>query len=227
MTGKTPLLRAAVLAVLIMLQAAVAAPAAAGSCHCFKDRSFDPAEPSSIDPYILATVQNSFFAAAFGIPKRSVVQAKMQGSHGDDLWIAYYAAEKSGESPGSLMASKGRDGSWHRTLRGLEKLRTPLAPDFAAALAGDGDPGALAAAAAGEALRQHLASTPQDIDDLVSAGASTAEMVAASVLGHWSGKKGAVLYRDVTMGRATWGGIAHSLGLKAEDLDKKIAELFR
>jgi hypothetical protein len=35
------------------------------TCHCFRDRSYDPAQPSMGDPYFLATTQNSFFAIVF------------------------------------------------------------------------------------------------------------------------------------------------------------------
>ena len=41
------------------------------TCHCFTDRSFNPAKPALADPYFLATTQNSFFAAIFNVDKKN------------------------------------------------------------------------------------------------------------------------------------------------------------
>ena len=71
-----------------------AAPATA--CHCYQDRSFDPARPAAADPYILATTRSSLLSAAFGVDKRSLVSAVMTGTAAEDLWVASWAGARTG-----------------------------------------------------------------------------------------------------------------------------------
>ena len=49
------------------------------TCHCFTDRSYDPARPALADPYFLAMTQNTLFALTFKIDKKTVVIKKQQG----------------------------------------------------------------------------------------------------------------------------------------------------
>jgi len=77
-------------------------------CHCFQNRSFDAANPEKVDPYLLATTQNSFLATVFGIYKREIVKAKMGGTSGDDLWIAYFVATKTDTDVKSLMSARSK-----------------------------------------------------------------------------------------------------------------------
>ncbi|MRR37336.1 hypothetical protein EG829_22315, partial [bacterium] len=65
------------------------------TCHCFTDRSYDPASPTLADPYFLATTQNSFFATAFNVEKKTIVMKKQKGDSTADLWVAYWIASRS------------------------------------------------------------------------------------------------------------------------------------
>lgn len=63
-------------------------------CHCFKDRSYNPANRFAADDYILATSFNSLLARAFDIPKRQIVMLKMQQNvEQNDLLIALKTAQ--------------------------------------------------------------------------------------------------------------------------------------
>lgn len=86
------------------------------TCHCFTDRSYNPAQPSLADQYFLATAQNSFFAITFSTEKRSIVMKKQQGTPSDDLWIAYWVASKTGTSPDILLQARNKSGSWKNTI---------------------------------------------------------------------------------------------------------------
>ena len=95
---------------LILPAPVLAAPTTA--CHCFKDRSFDPANPGKSDEYLLATTQNSFLAAVFNIDKKYVVKTKMSGGSGTDLWIAHFLAQKTGINAQELISDRRTAGSW-------------------------------------------------------------------------------------------------------------------
>ena len=82
----------------VLALTAVAGPAAANpaiNCHCFQDRSYDPRRPAALDPYLLATTQNSLLAVVFEVPKRQLVRSKMGGTPNDRIWIDLHLARGS------------------------------------------------------------------------------------------------------------------------------------
>lgn len=216
-------LAAALLALLFLGKESLAAAPVA--CHCFRDRTFDPDRPAKADPYILATSQNSFFAAVFGIPKKAVVQAKMKGVSGDDLWIAHYASSVLRLQPGSLMASRERAASWKEAFESREGALTALGTRFLGLLEDGGGSADLSAAAAGEVVAMHLGIPWSELDAMLAGRAAAAEIVTASLLSRWSGKPAAAILRDVKSGRTTWGSLMHELGIQPEGLEKKVRAL--
>ena len=203
---------------LLLLPAAVPAT----TCHCFRDRTYDPAEPSKVDPYVLSTVGNSFFARAFGIDKKAVVKARMSGVSGEDLWIAYYASPAEGKSPGTLMAVRRNAPSWASV---LTQPRGGGGPFPAAAAAGGADRD-LARLAAGSVLRSTLGAEEGELEALSAAGATLAETVASAVISRWDGRSPSELLRSVRGGRSTWGSLLHGQGIAPSEAEERIAELF-
>jgi len=215
---------AAVLLSFLLLAASrlLAAPV---SCHCFRDRTFDPSSPAKVDPYLLATTQNSFFAVAFGIPKKALVQAKMKGVSGDDLWVAYYAGSILRLPPGSLMASKEKTGSWKEVLASRGVSLDPLGEQFLALLDGGGKDAALAAAATGEVLSRTLRIPLDDMDPLLARQLPTGKIVIATLLERWSGASALTILDDVEAGRATWGSLLSGLSIQPDGLEERIGLL--
>ena len=97
---------------LVFLAAPAAQAVSTPSCHCFRDRSFDPERPSAADPYLLATTQNTLFSLVFEVPKKSVVQAKMTGTTGANLWVAYWVAARSGLRAEDLLEARRGSNGW-------------------------------------------------------------------------------------------------------------------
>ncbi|MDD2851074.1 MAG: hypothetical protein PHY09_04135 [Desulfuromonadaceae bacterium] len=108
----------------------LAAPAI--TCHCFTERTFDPAHPVAADPYFITSAQNSFFSALFATDIHTIVMKKQGGTFSDDLWIAYWIAAKDGVlTPGAtLKAKQGK--TWQAAVSSIiitnSKLKTRLAP---------------------------------------------------------------------------------------------------
>ncbi len=201
--------------------------AAAPACHCFTDRIFDPAQPAKADPYILATTQNSFFAAAFGIPKETVVRAKMGGAASEDLWIAYFAAARLGLRPGDLMASRSGGRTWRTALEDRRVSLSLLGERFADAVLTDRPPREMAALAAGEMLASLVGTGRADLDAAVAAGASVPELVAAALIARWSGRTALSVFQGAAAGKASWGAELQRLGISPEGLAEKIAFTLR
>src|SRR5512136_2337719 len=137
------------------LLAALAAAARAAptvDCHCFQDRTWDPAAPASADPYVLATTRSSLLSASFGVGKGNLVRTVMAGVPADDLWIAYWAGARAGRDPDTLLAAREKRGSWKRALAGAKGL----GPTFDAALASGAADAALSAVAVDDVLLGRL-----------------------------------------------------------------------
>src|SRR5512145_3059565 len=104
------------LALLALPGSALAAPTV--NCHCFRNRSFDPADPPAADPYILANARSSLLSAAFGVPKATLVRAVMTGTPPEDLWIAHWSAARTGREAAWLLGAIAETGSWRAALAG-------------------------------------------------------------------------------------------------------------
>src|SRR5512145_1781507 len=102
---RPPALLLAALALGALPAAAPAAPTV--TCHCFKNRSFDPADPPAADPYILAATRSSLLSAAFGVAKAGLVRAVMTGTAPEALWIAHWSSARTGREAGWLLDAHG------------------------------------------------------------------------------------------------------------------------
>ena len=199
-------------------------PAAAVSgvgCHCFRDRSFDAANPSAVDPYLLASTQNSLLSAVFGISKKDVVRAKMTGADGDQLWVSQYLAGRVGHSADELLKARSRDGSWSGA---LHTLGDELPPALRNVPQGDSS---LAAAVVDAVLILRLGSKPPTLQHLRAAGASNAEVIAAVYLGLRAGRDPKELLGLVRSGATSWGSVLDATGLSPDQIEEDLVGRLR
>jgi len=210
------------LAAAAVLPTAAAAESAA-SCHCFRDRTFDPARPAAADPYILATTRSSLLSAAFGVGKGSLVASVMGGTAAEDLWIAHWAGARTGRPAESLLGAMGEKGSWKATLAGA----TGLGAAFEGALRRGADRVELAAQAVDDVLASRLGANPDAIRALRSAGATSEETILASVLARRIEAPVLPLVLHVRAGRASWGGVLRDAGLAPAEIDGYVRSLVR
>lgn len=195
------------------------------SCHCFQDRSFDPQRPAAADPYLLATTQNSFFAAVFGLEKKEVVRAKMAGSSAVALWVSRFVAERGGISVATVERARGKQPDWKATLAALAVPLQCLGPGFAAAITRPGTSEALAGAAVDTTLTARLGADPAELERLRTAGASNAETILAVFLARESGRPASSLWTEVAVGRKTWGELLTTLGISGAAIEGEVRRL--
>jgi hypothetical protein len=209
----------------VTIAAAPAVPRAGPTveCHCFKDRTWDPGQPASADPYVLATTRSSLLSAAFGVGKKDLVQAVMGGTSADDLWIAYWAGARAGRDPSALLAGRQQLGSWQAALEGATGLG--LAFDGALAL-GSAD-GKLSAIAIDDVLLGRLHANAEDVALLRAAKATSEEVVLAAVLALRLRTPAMPVLSRVRSGKATWGSTLHDAGLAPHDMDAVVRGLVR
>jgi len=193
------------------------------TCHCFRDRSFNAANPDKVDAYLLATTQNSFLASVFGIHKKKIVSAKMSGTSGEDLWIAYFVANKARVDFDNLMASRKKNKSpWKAILPQQEIVAPRLGRKFNKALTADEPDTILSAVIVDQMLVERLGAKKEDIKRLRKQGASTKEVILAIIFSLQSGRPASEFYTTVKSGQITWGNHLNSLGLKAKEMESVV-----
>lgn len=206
---------AALFATALALAPAAARPESSTGCHCFQDRSFEPARPGAADPYILATSRSSLLSAAFGVPKKELVMAVMTGTAPEDLWIAWYAASRTRRPAPELLEARKAKGSWREALAGAGAI----APAFDAALARGGAATELAALAVDDVLVTRAKAPAASLRAYRAAGASTEEAVVATILSAKLGAPVLPLLVQVKAGRATWGSVLADAGIEPGQID--------
>ncbi len=208
---------------LILPAPVLAAPTAA--CHCFKDRTFNPASPGKSDSYLLATTQNSFLSAVFNIEKKYVVRTKMSGGSGTDLWIAHFLAQKTGLNARALMSDRKAADSWKSVvLQKKFKYSTFEKPVQTAFTAGVTDK-QLEAIIADQMLSTHLKAKPSAIKKLRDSGATTKEVILATFLSLKSGFDSFDYYDRTAKKKNTWDTQLSSLGIPAKNIESEIRKI--
>ncbi len=213
---------------LVAALALAAAPAPVGAaptvtCHCFKNRSFDPADPPAADPYILAVTRSSLLSAAFGVPKAGLVRAVMTGTAPEDLWVAHFAAARTGRSASWFLDAVGETASWRAALAGAKGL--PLA--FDAALARGATGVELAALAVDDVLTSRLGADPAGLSALRTAAASSEQVIVATFLALRLKTPAADLLARFKEGKATWGTLLRDAGLAPDQIEDAIRKSVR
>jgi hypothetical protein len=211
----------------LTLFAASAAWAAGPSCHCFRDREYDPANPDKSDEYLLATASNTLLSAAYGLPKREIVQARMSGTSGEDLWTSSYAAQRQGADAGSLIKDRAAAPSWHEVFRSRGGPLEPLGARFVAALAAGAGDIALARIAAAETLAARLGTPRPELDDLAARGATLQETVIAALIGLWSSRPPPEVYAEVKSGKSGWSRLLAAQGRVPKQMETEVPKALR
>jgi hypothetical protein len=200
------------------------ARAAGVSCHCFRDREYDPAHPVASDVFLLATASNTLLAAVAGIPKREIVQARMSGTGGEDLWIAAHAARRPGGDARRVLQARAGAASWRDFFGAKGGDLEALGPRFVAALAAGADDATLARIAAAETLAGRIGTPWDQLDALAGLGATYQEMIAASLIGHWAGRAAPEVLATARSG-VGWSSQLAALGKVPKSMDTEIPAL--
>lgn len=87
------------------------------NCHCFKERTFNPAKKFSSDNYILTTTTNSFISLYFDFDKKNIILMKMgQGVSSEDVLIGLYVAARTGNDIHVLINLREQGLDWKSIL---------------------------------------------------------------------------------------------------------------
>ena len=192
-------------------------------CHCFKNRSYNPADKFASDDYILATSFNSLLAKVFSIPKKQIIMIKMdEGVGQDDLLIGFKISKTTGIDIRNYLRLRNENKSWTEIVSDLpqqEKSNNdPLLEAIRSGMpveeAGD--------RIADEMISQFYQVSPEEIEQLKMSGLNEKEMALLFVLVHYGGQKPEVLVKQYKKQGRSWSEIAYNLGLEPDAAGKLI-----
>jgi hypothetical protein len=214
-----------ILFLLFLLSPMPAMALSAITCHCFTDRSYDAAHPAAADPYFLASTQNSFFAAAFAVDKKTIVMAKQKGLSAEDLWIAYWLASRSGRDPDAMLQEHKSKGSWRLVAAPLAIPARSMGERVAEGLKTDAADGVVAAAIVDELVLRFRFFKEPELAALRKAGAKNQELILAGVLAARTRQPAIQLYTEVKKGGRSWGALLQRVNLDASNLEAEVRAL--
>jgi hypothetical protein len=124
------------LLICIFLMPGVSLADSTGGCHCFRDRSYDPANKFSADDYLLTTTYNSLIANVFDISKGQIIIKKMKGGvNGNDLLVGLYISALANKPLNLLLSIRDNGGTWKKILKATGIQTTATSDPVLAALA--------------------------------------------------------------------------------------------
>lgn len=215
-------------AIVLFLIPAVAQAIPAITCHCFTDRSFDPARPALADPYFLASTQNSFMALVFSVEKKEIVIKKQKGTASDDLWLAYWLAGKgSAATPDAVLQAKQGKESWQDVVASMGIPARSLGPRFSAALKGKLPTSRLAESIVDDLLIKYKMLSEAELNALHKAKGSNQEIILASVIATKSRQPALQVYQEVKRGTKSWGSLLDKLNVGPSEIQDELASIVK
>ena len=195
------------------------------TCHCFTDRSYDAARPTLADPYFLATTANSFFAAVFGVEKKTIVVKKQKGVSADDLWIAYWLAARSGADPESLLLGRKSKGNWRQVATPLAIPDKSMGGRVVEALKVNAADDRLAEAVVDELLLRFRFHGEAELAALRKAGAGNQELIMTGLIAAKTRHPAMKYYRDVKGGGPSWGALLQRAKIEPAEIQSEVAAM--
>jgi len=195
------------------------------SCHCFQDRVYNPEQPGAADDYILATTRNSFISALFEIPKKQIVKARMSGTPGEDLWLAGYLAQRSGQTVAELLVARQGVTDWNTLLINLDGFPEILAPEVAAPVLARKSATVVVSALVELQVVKHLGLPAGEIKKLRSEDATDSQLILVALLARQSGVSAIKIFRQRRMQGLPWDVLLNQMGLSPKQLDPLMRKL--
>ena len=193
-------------------------------CHCFTERSYNPADRFASDEYILATSFNSLLARSFAIPKRQIVMIKMnEGVAQDDLLTGLKIAKITGVDIRKFLRLHKKNNTWAEIVSGLsqkEKIKNdPLLEAIQSGMPVE----EAGIRIADEIIGEFYQIKPDTISKLRMSGLNEKEINLISIFAHAREQQPEVLVEQYKNQGRSWSEIAHNLGVEPDTTGKLIA----
>lgn len=195
------------------------------TCHCFTERTYDPARPAVADPYFLATAQNSFFATSFAVDKGSIVMKKQQGVSSDSLWIAFWLGARSGSDPEALLKEHANGAAWRMVSARLADPSRSMGVRFTEALKRNATDEGLAEAILDELLIRFRFLGQAELSALRKSGATNQQLVLAGLISSKIRQPAGRIYLEVKEGGTSWGSLLQRAKIDPSEIQSEITAM--
>jgi len=192
-------------------------------CHCFTERSYNPADRFAADEYILATSFNSLLANAYGLPKRQIVMIKMnEGVGQDDLLVGLKLSRLTGIDIRKFLRMRREKDSWSKILSSLAKQQAVAEDEILQGiLAG------MAVEEAGSWVADEMISNfyrvpREEVKKLKASGLNEKEIALVFILAYVSEIPPEALVMQYKEQGRSWSEIAFNLGMEPDETGKRI-----
>lgn len=219
--------RCLLLTLSIMLAATVSWAAPAITCHCFQDRAYDPQRPTAADDYMLASTQNSLYAALANVPKKEVVRARMAGADGAEMWVSWHLAHYGNVEQARIEIARGRGKNWRQV---IETLRIPpdrLDPAVLQGVLCGEETSRLAKQVVDAVLVSRCEVDKAELAQLRKTGADNQQTILALLLARKTGRPATTGFESVKRGLKSWSGQLAAAGITAENLEAETRGLIK
>lgn len=216
-----------VVMILLLMSSLPALAIPAITCHCFSERSYDPARPAAADQYFLAMAQNAFFAGVFAVDKKTIIIKKQTGTSSDDLWVAYRIAAESGVAAEQLLEARTARGSWGEAVASLAIPAKVLGAEFSSALHARLPDERLAEIVVNELFAEYRLLAATDVAALRKSGATNQELILAGIIARRTKKQAPRIYQEVKSGARSWGALLQEARIEPAEMPKEVSALLK
>ena len=193
------------------------------NCHCFQDRSYDPADKFAADDYILATSFNSLLAKSFDISKKQVVMLKMdEGVGQDDLLVGLKITRLSGGYLEQLLGLRRAGYTWSQIVSGMEQQEIINNDKLAKAIKAGMPVFEAGAGVADEMIEGFYAMPAEEVKRFRAYGLDEKEMALVFILAHFKNQKPEIYVEQYKKQGSSWSQIAFNLGVEPAAAGKLI-----
>jgi hypothetical protein len=195
------------------------------NCHCFQDRTYNPAAPRAADDYILATSFNSFLSRWFAVPKKEIVMLKMKEGVGqDDLLVGLQIARTTGIDLQQLLGQRRQGLAWSAIINDLVSDETIKKSRLLETIEAGLPVKEVGAGIADQLIGEFYAVPEATIQEFRQNGLNAKEMTLVLILAHARDQKAAALMKQHTKQGRSWSAIANSLGIEPVGTGKLILQ---
>lgn len=192
-------------------------------CHCFTDRTYNPAEKFAADSYILATSFNSLLARLADLPKKQIVMIKMnEGMAQDDVLISLKIAETTGQDLQKVLDLRRRSDSWAEIIAVLPPQEAVIRDEILGVIRAGASTEVAATRIADESIAQFFGASEEEIRKLRLSGLNEKEITLTLLLNHVSEIQPEALVEQYKDKGRSWSEIAYSLGVEPKAAGKLI-----
>jgi hypothetical protein len=196
-----------------------------GGCHCFQNRSYDPANKFSADDYLLTTTYNSLIAAVFDVSKGWIIMKKMKGGiRGSDLLIGLYISAISKKPVDLLLSIRDSGGSW-KDIAAAPGVRTKISADpVLAAIASGENTATIVRMITDSMLRTYYSTSEKRVQQIRSYSLGDKASCLLFTLHRQTGTTVKQLVEMYERQKMSWSEIAHHYRLTPAEVGKNILE---